>query len=124
MGADQCHYVIVGAKFTWEEFDEAAKEVFGDNWSIAFDEYDDNAYSEHVTSCGGVTMVRDGMDCQYIVMGLCYHKASEFDGLEMIDCIDAMGYMHEAEEKIAAVFEKKGMHLPFRVGVWAFTHWH
>ena len=120
MGTEYCTYVMTAARFTFEEFEEA----LGEDWAERFETYHDNPYKEHVGSHNGLTMITDGMNGEYIFFGFVMAKADQYSGLEVVDVEECVGYKHEVEEAIYREFDRLGVKMLFRVGVYAFAYWH
>jgi hypothetical protein len=126
MSISQTHYVILGIKY---DFDEAKRnlgdEVF-DNDIV--NNYEDDVYEEKITEKNGLTVVSDGMNGEYFVIGKVLVKASLVDGIEMTSIpIQHSGQVTEQTRKIMRDIEKCFPQLnpdPLDVKIYIFTHWH
>lgn len=103
-------YVVVGVKLPWSD------DVYG----LLENDHYDNGYKPEITEHNGLTMIADGMDGKYIIVGKVLAKSMDYDGLPMTECraTDIMRCKVKT-----AVRETLNIDDP-EVRVWAFTHWH
>ncbi len=120
MGVERCDYVMIAAKFNFDEFEQA----IASNSDIT-DKYDDNSYESDITACNGLTMVRDGMNGEYVFFGEVIAKNIECsDGFDPINVDEFIKEEDRVERWIKDEMKTLGIKLPFKVSVYIFTHWH
>ena len=112
MGVDMTHYVVLGVKVPF-------KDIGTEKWDM-LEAYEDNGYEKIPTIKDGLTLVSDGMNGEYAVMGMVLAKGMEEDGLEMTEC--------RCDEALATVIGHKVcqvLGVPDRpASIFAFTHFH
>ena len=107
MGVNQTHYVILGIRVPFLERED-------------LEDFHDNEYKSEVTSQGLFTLVADGMDGEYIVMGKVLAKGLEHEGISFTTYEYDEDESKEIGEQVCSIlgikFQAATLH--------AFTHWH
>lgn len=116
MGTEATHYVMAAIKLedphvVWDNEELRAK----------MDPHEDNGYRDEVTEIDGITVVSDGMNGQYIMIGQVLAKgvAEHGDGLDLTEC----ECKPSQRRKLAKLIQEK-FGITGDVKVWAFTHYH
>jgi hypothetical protein len=118
MGVARTDYVIYGVNVPFNTVSEDEDQY--DEW---LDEYEDNGYEQEIKRGElGLTMVSDGMNGDYAIIGFVMAKALQYDGLPMTDC-----YREFKENE--KTFIKDAIKIKFGIDsqelkVWAFSHFH
>ncbi len=114
MGVERTHYVIVGVRFKYDDVAERP------DFEELQDEMEDNGYKVEITEKNGLTMVSDGMNGEYVVIGRVLAKAIDSDGLDftICECCEAsrQDIMHAVHSRLSP--------LTGCVQIYAFTHYH
>lgn len=128
MGVCATHYVVAGVKLHYKE---AFPNSDSDSDSERFDEYFDNAYSDEIINKNDISIIADGMNGDYVVVGKIIAKAvaEHGDGLPMTCCDMSDDEKNKIISLIIVLFRDKFPHLqlllPYLVcRVYAFTHYH
>lgn len=123
MGVSGCHYVMIAAKFDYNEFKQA---VFSkqDEWDLV-EVYCDNLYSKHISTHNGLTMIIDGMCGEYVFFGIVISKdIGRPSPTEIVVCDEALCRLHEVEEMVSKELYELKINLPVHIHIYAFTCWH
>jgi len=107
MGVNRTDYVMLAVKLPFEAIEDT-------------DCYEDDGYSDKITSHNGLTVVSDGMNGNYLFIGRIIRKAIKGYGLDITDC-SASTFL---EMELLKILIKSEFNIDAPVRVWAFTHWH
>ncbi len=103
-------YLIYGIKLPYKWHNEWEKNNEGKDFYDAFRDYmDDSAYDEKIAQRDGITMLFDGMDGNYIFIGYCSAKSSNYghlgsNGIEIPNCPVPSSIKDYLEKKISEIF--------------------
>lgn len=82
MSTQANHYIIIGKKFTYEEFNELFKEEATKDAFL--DSYCDSAFNQLVKNDHGLTLLYDGMNGEYAILGIVLAKTGVHEGFEKV----------------------------------------
>jgi len=130
MGVDRTDYVIVGVNVPYDDFYAGVSHPNDgdgmDHYEKYCEPYVDDSHKSEIHERDGLTMIFDGMNGKYVIVGrvLAKARASHGEGLPMIDC----SLPPESEVKLLSALIGKCFpfldmaHYPIRV--WALAHYH
>lgn len=117
MGVVQTHYIIVGLRLPFPDEDEDEDE--DEKWSG----YSDNGYIDEIGHVKGISIISDGMNGEYFLIGRIISKgvAEHGDGLDLTDC----SVTENMQTSIHFDLTKLGFDCAVSdIKAWALTHFH
>ena len=114
MGTERRDYIMLGAKLPYEAIDANEQELLDAYW--------DNAYEDEVKEHGGITMVADGMNGHYVILGKVLMKGLEDGGFEMTEVLAPD--LNMVQLIAARVQDILKLDEPPEVKTWVFSHYH
>lgn len=117
MGVDATHYVMIGIRLPYKHFPEEFSE------SEQYEAMHDNAYNDDFSE--GVSIVTDGMNGKYAVVGRVIEKGVSDHG-NGIDMTEIVGKALRNPKLIREIREALGEYAPETIQLSAicFTHYH
>jgi hypothetical protein len=127
MSTERVDYVIHGMKFPFRTIFPQCGSDYEREQAIVekYAPYEDNCYQSEVIELDGLTIVSDGMNCEYVVIGKVIQKAliDNGGGLEIMDActlpqLDSVVLQYRIEMLVGKEAFEQG-----EMGTWVFTHW-
>ncbi len=113
MSVSRTDYVMLGIKYNnSEQFWKSVKQHdFMDK-----DEFFDDCYDDRFE---GITIVEDGMNGEYVVVGKVLAQGEDGEGIQMTPCLKMRSDEYVLQKALDKAFGISG-----NIQIWAFTHWH
>ena len=130
MSIGRVDYVIVGMKFPFKAiFPDCQNDSETEQYLDKYDLYLDDYYKEAITEHDGLTLVADGMNGKYVIIGKVLRKATIDQGIDIINTAEEMpveefGPIALAIRKLVRKLVGDTVDQQGTMGMWVFTHWH
>ena len=123
MSVQQNSYIVVGAKFPFPQFGEDydAEEA----WHDKCEPYLDSPFKSAIVEHNGLSVFKDGMNGNWVIIGKCLAKTGNYDGFG--DVVHLDGAVQEAIDGewdgIASLITDKFGYVDPDISLMVFTHY-
>lgn len=123
MSVQQNHYMMLGAKFGYNEFHQRMSEILGtdegadESWDY-LDVYHDSAF-KGIHHHNGICIISDGMSGEYVYVGHIIQKSDNYGGLGDYKNPTETPSAHEVQEAITRELGFENLH----IAIHSFTHY-